>query len=202
MTGKNEVRSREGTSVVSIEGAEEAAQRYNVGVRRVEQIAQQSLNRMADSAGTAAARTVAAEVQQKYGYARRLIFVKKAFFDKGRLTAEITANRRGLLLSRYPYRQNKEAGRRAGIRIQVGRESAQKLMPGAFVIRLPGSGTDALAVPRDKGDRSHGRALVVLHGPSASQIFDTFRPRIAADTGQKLSAEIGRRLRVEFVRKS
>ncbi|MDR9499968.1 MAG: phage tail protein, partial [Hydrogenovibrio sp.] len=84
------------------------------------------------------------------------------------LTARIYASKRGLLLSRFKHRKLK----RGGVNVKVKKGGATKRMPGAFLIRgLKNSGATGIAI-RKKGK------LDVLHGPSVSQVMDTFLPDI------------------------
>ena len=176
-------------------GLTELIERMGIAPKEISAITQQTVNRAAVRGRTRVARAVRDEVRIKYGEALDKVTATKAFFATGVTQARIFAEKRGLMLSRYDYRKlvltNREGdSKQQGVTVHVGRDKGRKALPFAFVVKLR-NGAIALA-SRPKGER---RKFEVLHGPSASQIFDTKRPEIAGELQVWTRNEISRRVR-------
>ncbi len=189
----------EARTALLIQGLDQAIEDFEIRESRMRGIAQQTVNRGAAWLRTRIARAVRDEVRQSYGYALEKVFVRKAYFRGGLPEAKVWASKRGLLLSRFPYRKQtlrNRAGRvkPQGVAIDVGRNKSRKYMPGVFEVRLRGSGTIGLAMREQKGSRR----FKVLHGPSASQIFDTLRPELSTEGAAWVEGELIRRIKVEI----
>lgn len=164
------------------------ASELGLAEERLREIAQQTVNRAATRTKTRIARAVRTEVRLPYSYALGKVYIRRAFLKRGANEAKVSAERKGLLLTRYNARPEKK-----GVSVQVGADSARKTMLGAFFIKLK-NGAQGIAI-RKKGDK---RRYNVLHGPSPSQIFDFFRPQIMAEINEWTIAELNRRVLVEL----
>ncbi|MCE7521960.1 hypothetical protein [Alloalcanivorax xenomutans] len=114
--------------------------------------------------------------------------------------ARIQATRRGVLLTRFPYRQLRAANRsksgtkRAGISGEIvrGRRYTQ---PRFFAIpKLRGSGATGIAVRTGKGRN----AYKVLRGPSVSQAFQLHRTDLSDELQRELAQQYVQRVRAIY----
>lgn len=130
-------------------------------------------------------------------YVRERIVLVRA--SPGNPEAIIKSPKRGVLLTRYPYRQLYKRGK-SGKRIAAG--ISIRIKPGRAPIRAPWfvrrlragqqSGAGALGIAR--ADPSRPGKIEVLHGPSVSQIFSSVRrdiePEARASAGAAVEAAI------------
>jgi hypothetical protein len=183
-----------GGSRIETQGLTELIERMGVAPKRISAIVQQTVNRAAMRTRTRVARAVRDEVRLKYGEALEKVTATKAYIAGGVTQAKVFAQKRGLMLVRYATNESAaDSPLRARPRptVAVGRDRSRKEMSYSFYVRLK-NGRRAIATRR-RGERKFD----VLHGPSPSQIFDTYRPRIASEIGQWTSGELMRRIRYE-----
>lgn len=182
-----------GSSRMETVGLAELVQRTGVAPEAISRLAQQTVNRAATRTRTRVARAVRDEVNLKYREALDKVTATKAYFAGGVTQAKVFAQKRGLMLTRYARNESRASDPQASRprpTVGVGRSRGVKRMEHSFYVRLKNG---ALAIAsRPKGER---RKFEVLHGPSPSQIFDTYRPRIAAETRAWVQAELVRRIR-------
>lgn len=125
---------------------------------------------------------------------RTQLALKKAYVDERlkvgkvsyqNLTARLTANKRGILMTRFAYRRNRK--KNGGYDVKIKPKGGYKNLPGAFLLpRLKNSGVSGLAIRK-------GKKLKVLHAPSVSQVLSTFLPELK----DEMSAFAQERLRKE-----
>ena len=132
----------------------------------------------------------------KAGYIAGKLRERKA--NSTDLEASVSAEKRGILLSRFPHRQlyrsRKGKRRPAGISVKVLKRGRAQKMRGAFLVPLRNGNGQGIAV-REGRSRYPIR---VLHGPSISQVFDQIRDGLAPEVQRQLEArflhEINRQL--------
>jgi hypothetical protein len=182
-----------GPSRLETHGLFELMQRMGVAPQQISSIAQQTVNRAAARTKTRVARAVRDEVNLKYREALDKVTATKAYFAGGVTQAKVFAQKRGLMLTRYARNEDRAADPQASRprpKVGVGRSRGVKQMDYSFYVRLKNG---ALAIAsRPKGEK---RKFEVLHGPSPSQIFDSYRPRIAAEIRGWVNTEMIRRIR-------
>jgi hypothetical protein len=160
-----------------------------------------ALNKSIRSARTASSTEIRKQVNLPKAYVDERLALVTANYSK--LSAEISARSRGVLLSRYPYRELAK-GRGISIRVKKGKPSR---LPGGWTLALrrgtqEAGGATGIAV-RVKGPgpgviaRKRGRKTdyyKVLQGPSVSQVFDTVRdliePEVRANFRRTLQHEV------------
>ncbi|MBT8085968.1 MAG: phage tail protein [Woeseia sp.] len=156
-----------------------------------------SLNRTMDKAQTRANQEIRKDVKLSATYVRGKLRKQRATFSN--LSASISAESRGVLLTRYKY---KELARRKGIRVWIKASGAAATMPGAFIVRnLKNSGATGIALPpgsKAPGPsgviRAGGAAFDVLHGPSVSQVLTEVKDEIQDEMADFLSAEMSKQV--------
>lgn len=159
-----------------------------------------ALNDTASKAKTLASQEIRKDVKLPAAYVKDNIQVSKATF--GNLTSSISATRRGVLLTRFPY--TKLA--RGGVSVQVSASGGRQKMPSAFIIpRLKNSGVPGIALPREiasqyrKSSYSGRLPYVVLHAPSVSQVLTEVKDEIAPELDEFLAGELDRQIGVILV---
>ena len=156
-----------------------------------------TLSRTLDKAATRANQEIRKDVRLTATYVRGKLLKNKPSFSKP--TAILSAEKRGVLLTRYKYRV---LAKGKGVRVWVKQSGSSADMPSAFLVRnLKNSGADGIALPpgikapRDQGiTSSGGTQFDVLHGPSVSQVFtevkDEIEPEMSAFATQELLRQI------------
>lgn len=159
-----------------------------------------ALNSTAAKAKIEASKAIRAEVKLSASYVNGKITVTKATFDSPQ--SSISAERRGVLLTQFPY----TILARGGVSVRVSSSRGREKMPSAFVIpRLKNSGVPGIALPKDIANRyrkSHytGRLpYVVLHAPSVSQVLTEVKDDISPDMDTYLATELDRQIGVILV---
>ena len=100
------------------------------------------------------------------------------------LEARLSASKRGILLSQFPYTVNSR-----GVSVKVKRKGRRKTLRGGFILpRLKNSHVTGIAIRR-------GGKADVLHGPSISQAFDQALKN--SDITERLSSYAAERLKKE-----
>lgn len=142
-----------------------------------------SLNKTAAKAKTLASVKIRQQVNLKAAYitgskngSKPKLAVVRATYKN--LVAKLSAERRGTLMTRYPYTMR----RRGGATVKVKTAGARKELPGAFLVTLRAGdrSVQALAILHpDGGTYTTGHARIkVLYAPSVSQVFDDVRGEI------------------------
>lgn len=163
-----------------------------------EKALQVAINRAGPIIKVDASKRIREDINLKASYVKgRLEFIGAR---KGSLTGRISANRRGILLSRFSTSpQVRDPGRKwnkppplpaRGIRVKVKPKNGTKAMTrSAFYMVLK----DSLALGIVTRDRSKTNGQYdVKHGPSVSQVFDDTRAKILPKAGQTLTDELAR----------
>lgn len=160
-----------------------------------------ALRKAAQQTKTEVSRVVRTEVNLKKNYVDQQLRVTIAEVAEGeKVTAIISAKKRGVLLTRFPYSQVKKGGKPAGVRVKVSPGSSE-IFRHAFPIILSlsyGGGDDlsgnvGLAVRR--GPNYQRLPLDVLHGPSVSQVFATFIPTLKTYAAERYDTVLQQELR-------
>lgn len=147
--------------------------------KKMEKAQSRALKKAAQQTKTETSRIVRSEVNLKKSYVDERLRVSVADAGDGTLRAVISAPKRGMLMTRFPYSQMMRKGKKAGFRVKVS-PGNNSMFRHAFLIRLR-SGQDlgdnigmAEREPPDYGRDS----IHVLRGPSVSQVFSTFLPTL------------------------
>lgn len=149
----------------------------------------------------AKAKTEASNLIRKGSKGQQGLALSKAYVDSklktnnpsyAKLQSRLYAARRGILMTRYKYRVNKNGGYDVGINGTFSSPKYKRL-PGAFLLpTLKGSGVPGLAI------RQNGK-LKVLHSPSISQALqthlDTLRKIVSPFANKVLEQEVNSVLR-------
>lgn len=105
------------------------------------------------------------------------LWISKASYKK--LQARLVAEKRGVLMTRYPHTMLA----RGGASVKIKRSGARVKIPNAFktTVSAGGSRVEVLALP-DSGKYATGnRKMKVLYSPSVSQVFNTVRDEVDAE---------------------
>lgn len=159
-----------------------------------------ALRKAAQQTKTETSRVVRSEVNLKKNYVDQQIRVTIGQVADGNVTAIISAKKRGVLLTRFPYSQLKKGGKPAGVRVKVSPGSSE-IFKHAFPIILSLSysgggdlsGNVGLAVRRAPDYQR--LPLDVLHGPSVSQVFATFLPTLKTYAAERYDTVFQQELR-------
>lgn len=150
-------------------------------------ILSRSLNKTATKGRQRSSEEIRKQVALKAAYVKSKLVVRRATYK--RLQAKITAEKRGVLMTRYPYSQLKTGG----VSVKIKKNGARQKLRGAFktTLRAGGKTVDVLAVPDPQGGkyRTGNRKISVLYSPSVSQVFNTVRDRVDDELVGYLEAE-------------
>jgi len=161
-----------------------------------------TIKKTQSKAKTAASQMIRKDLNLSAKYVGGKIF--KSRIDIGQLTGRIYMSKRGILLSRFPYREN----RGGGFAVKVKRNGQYKVMQNAFEISLKGSNLIGLAIRGNKREfgswlnASAGQEhdyVNVMHGPSPSQVMSDkipkLREQMAIYSRDQLEKEVATMLR-------
>lgn len=157
-----------------------------------------ALNTTARRARTEAARNIREQVALAATYVNQRLTVKPA--TNGKLEAEVSAPRRGMLLSRFKWKQ-----------LWTGRKGSKGRRPAGITgVIKPGRSYTvrrffALPLRAGRVDGGNGLGLAmrlgpgrdnyeVLHGPSLSQVYQSVRTDIEPGVRERFHAEVVRQL--------
>ncbi|SFM71380.1 phage tail protein [Marinobacter pelagius] len=157
-------------------------------LRRLGKEGQKAITRATNNAGrkarTLASTEIRKDVRLKAGYVRKKLKIRRAT-NKNQVFA-IRAKRRGVLMTRYPYRELK----RGGVSVGIKKGGPRKVLKGAFVTTVSADGkrVPVIAVPVRRGPdgkrpkyKTGNTKIQVLYSPSVSQVFNTVRTRITPE---------------------
>lgn len=158
-------------------------------LRRLGKEGQKAITRATNNTGrkarTLSSREIRSDVALSAAYVRARLLIKRATFKRAEYV--IRAKRRGVLMTRYPYRELQSGG----VSVKIKRKGARKKIENGFVTRLNAQGrrVDAIAVPDYTGAVGKKRAkyktgnlkIRVLYAPSVSQVFNDVRDRITPE---------------------
>lgn len=143
-----------------------------------------SLNKTANKAKTLAAVKIRQQVNLKSAYVKSKLTVHRATYSN--LSARLSAEKRGVLMTRYPY----TLLRRGGATVKIKPTGPRKELPGAFLVNLRAGDriVQALAWRDPKGGvyRTGNAKIIVPYSPSVSQVFNTVRDDINDELGDYL----------------
>ena len=174
-------------------------------LKRLGTVGQQAIVRATNNAGrratTLANREIREQVNLKARYVREQLKVRKATHQ--RVEFVITANKRGVLMARYPYSET-----RRGIRVRVKKGGPPKYIQGGFLALLKAGSkrVEVIAAPgerdgsgRRKRYRTGSPTIKVFYSPSVSQVFnktrDVITPAVIRYYGDQIDKELVRALR-------
>lgn len=150
-------------------------------------ILSRALNKTATYGKKRASQEIRKQVRLKAAYVNdpKNLNVIKSTWTK--LTAKITANPRGLLMTHFPHTALKRGGVTVGIKAGGGR----KKMPKAFktTVRAGSKRVEVIALPAAGKYKTGNRRMRVLYGPSVSQVFNKTRDMIDGELVEYLQAE-------------
>lgn len=157
-------------------------------------ILSRSLNQTARRAKTRAAQEIVANYRLKSAYVKNDKNLKVTLSNYRRLQAKVTAQKRGVLLTRYPYSILKRGGVSVGIRKNSGR----KKITDAFktTLRAGSKTVEVIARPDPSGGRysTGNRKIKVLYSPSVSQLFNQFKEKLDRELVEYLDTVTNREL--------
>lgn len=149
--------------------------------KNIEEAQLRTLKKVARQTKTEVSRVIRSEVSLKKDYVDSKIQVTIATLGNNTIKAIISAEKRGMLLTRLPYRQLKR-----GIKVQT-KKGRWTTFEHAFIVALNtqyNAETTAIATRMPpqyltwiSGTRRRA-PIDVKHGPSVSQIFSTFLPQL------------------------
>jgi len=176
------------------------AQRLRNIPKQIGKAQSRALRKAAAQTKTETSRVIRTEVNLKKNYVDQQLLVKIAEVADGTVTAIISAKKRGILLTRFPWSQIKKSRKPAGVRVKVSPGNSE-IFRHAFPIILSlsyGGGGDlsgnvGLAVRR--GPDYQRFPLDVLHGPSVSQVFATFLPTLKTYAAERYDTVFKQELR-------
>ncbi len=162
-------------------------------LRQLGKYGEQAMTRATNNAGrrarTLSSKEIRAQVNLKAGYVRNRLKIKRA--TRSRPEFVISAAKRGVLMTRYPYRTT-----RRGVTVKIKRTGARAVLEGAFVTQVNAGGrkVDVVAV-RQPGRFSTGnRRFKVLYSPSVSQVFNKVRGEIKPEVDRYFEEQIRKEL--------
>lgn len=158
-----------------------------------------ALNSTMGKAATRANKEIRADVKLPAAYVLEKLRKQRATFSN--LSASISAEERGVLLTRYKYL---ELARKKGVRVWIKQSGPSATLPGAFIVRnLKKSGATGIALlPGSKLPgpsritRPGGAKFDVLHGPSVSQVLTDVKDEIQDEMADIASTELLRQVDV------
>lgn len=174
-------------------------------LKRLGTVGQQAMVRATNNAGRRAATLSNQEIRQqvnlKAGYVRERLKTQKA--TRQRVQFVISANRRGVLMTRYPFRATK-----SGVRVRIKRGGAARVIEGGFVavLRAGGRRVPVIAAAGDRDSsgrrkryRTGNPTIKVFYAPSVSQVFNKTRdkvtPRVTRYYEEQIDKELVRALK-------
>lgn len=138
-----------------------------------------SLNKTATKARTVSSKKIREQVSLKAAYVNSKLKIKRATWKN--LTAKLEAEKRGVLMTRYPHTLLKSGI----ISVKIKKTGRRAKLSGAFktTIRAGGKTVDVIAVRDPEGGRySTGNSkFKVLYSPSVSQVFSSVRDQVDDD---------------------
>lgn len=159
------------------------------GIRKgADRALMRALNKTVTKSKTRSSQEIRKQVNLKASYVKGKLTIKRAAISK--LSARITANRRGLLLTRYGAKKVK-----AGVTVKVKRNGERKLLRGAFLIRLRRGSIDnagAIGVAYREGKKP--KPVKVLYGASVSQVFTDVKDKVSPEMNEYLADQLDKEI--------
>lgn len=139
-----------------------------------------TLNKTATKARTRSSQEIRKQVNLTNKYIvgsrgqRGKLWISRATFKK--LQARVVAEKRGVLMTRYPHTMLA----RGGATVKIKRNGSRAKLPGAFKTTVPAGGNrvEVLAIREDGRTKTGKPKMKVLYSPSVSQVFNTVRDGI------------------------
>jgi len=137
-----------------------------------------ALNKTVSKGRTLSSKKIREQVSLKANYVKSKLNIRKATWTK--LTASISAESRGLILTNYATGVDKNGH----IKVKIKKKGKAKIFTDAFLttINAGSKKVDAIAV-RDPATNK----FKVLYGPSVSQVFNTVRDDVDTELVEYLS---------------
>lgn len=144
-----------------------------------------SLNKTITRGQKRSSEEIRKQVNLKASYVKTKLRIYRASYS--RLSARLSAEKRGVLMTRYPYSILKSGG----ASVKIKRTGARAKIPNAFLVNLRAGSesVQALAVRDSRGGRykTGNSRIKVLYSPSVSQVFNTVRDQVDSELAEFLS---------------
>jgi phage/plasmid primase-like uncharacterized protein len=136
-------------------------------------ILSRTLNKTATRAQKRSSEEIRKQVNLKAAYVKGKLRISRATFKK--LSARLSAEKRGVLMTRYPHSVLK----RGGVSVKIKRSGGRAKVPGAFIttVRAGAKTVEVLAIQDRSGKKykTGNSKMKVLYSPSVSQVFNDVR---------------------------
>ncbi|KZZ70645.1 hypothetical protein A3765_16215, partial [Oleiphilus sp. HI0130] len=144
-----------------------------------------ALNKTATKGRTRSSEEIRKQVNLKAAYVKGKLNISRATYKN--LQSKITAEKRGVLMTRYPHTMLA----RGGVTVKIKRNGARAKLPSAFktFVYAGGKRVEVLATPATGKYRTGNRKMKVLYSPSVSQVFNAVRDDIDAEMVDYLAAQ-------------
>lgn len=158
-------------------------------------------NKAGDKARTLSSREIREDVSLSAAYVRQRLRVRRATFS--RLEYTIQTPKRGVLMTRYPYRELSRGGRPNGVSVKIKRRGARAKLRSGFVTWLTAGQKKVQAIAVPERSKSGGKRpryktgnskIKVLYAPSISQVYDSVRGRITPEVLRYFEGQVLREL--------
>lgn len=162
-------------------------------LRQMGKLGQQAVTRATNNTGrrarVLASKEIRSQVNLKAGYVRERLAIKRATATKTDFV--ISANKRGVLMTRYPFRQT-----RKGVNVKIKKTGPRAVVDGGFVttVKAGGRKVQVIAVGQPGKFRTGNRRFKVLYSPSVSQVFNSVRADINPEVNRYFREQIDKEL--------
>lgn len=153
-------------------------------------ILSRSLNAAATFGRKRANQEIRKQVRLKSPYINKKLKIKRATWSN--LSARITAEKRGVLMTRFPHTVLK----RGGVTVGIKAGGKRKKLPGAFKTRVKAGDdyVDVIAIPAPGFFTTGNPKFKVLYAPSVSQVFNTVRDDIDSEVMEFLDIDVEKQI--------
>lgn len=130
------------------------------------------------------------QVALKATYVKGKFRISRASYK--RLQARLIAEKRGVLMTRYPHTMLK----RGGATVKIKTSGSREKLPGAFktTVQAGSKRVEVLAIAASGKYKTGNRKMKVLYSPSVSQVFNTVRDQVDAELMEFLSVATDRQI--------
>ena len=170
--------------------------RLNAIPANIKKAQDRALNRAARQTKTKVSSLVREAVPLKKSYVDPKIEVKIIDIGDGSKQATISSVKRGMLLSRFPYKKLKRRGKGAGIQVQTSKGN-RTIFKHAFLIPLLAGKEQGnnVGIAVRVGPDYKRTPVDVLHGLSISQLFRHHLPMLKEEAAKLYNLELKRQLK-------
>lgn len=155
-------------------------------------IISRALNKTVTQAQKRSSAKIREQVSLKASYVKSKLKIKRATWQK--LSAVLTAEKRGVLMTQFSH----TALKRGGVTVKIKAGGARKKMPTAFktTVRAGSKRVDVIALPATGKYKTGNRRMSVLYAPSVSQVFNTVRDEIDQEMLDYLADETEKQIQI------